>query len=139
MRSRPGGGGGGTGGRNTARVAVAASGFSRAAGSWSACGAIVGARATGAFLRLLHGLVPPSLPGTRGHSLLEDAMLNRNGAVAFIAVVMWAQAGTAQQSVSMQRSCESLTGLALPHTTITSAVAVPEGPIGGGPVAAAVA
>src|SRR5207245_6189245 len=32
------------------------------------------------------------------------------------------------QTASAQQSCESLTGLKLPHTTITSSAMIPEGP-----------
>ena len=48
---------------------------------------------------------------------------------AVLAVALGDQRITA---VSAQGACESLASLALPHTSITSAVVVPEGPVGGG-------
>ena len=40
--------------------------------------------------------------------------------------------GSSIATVAAQGGCESLASLALPHTSITSAAVVPEGPVGGG-------
>jgi hypothetical protein len=54
-------------------------------------------------------------------------MLKTSGTVALTVFAV------AAQTLSAQQECESLRSLELPHSTITSAVSVPEGPVWGGP------
>jgi Tannase and feruloyl esterase len=51
---------------------------------------------------------------------------------AMAAMLAFVSGGHGLTIVNAQGACESLVSLALPHTSITSAAVVPEGPVGGG-------
>ena len=52
--------------------------------------------------------------------------------LAIAAMLEFVSGGRGMTIVAAQGACESLASLALPHTSITSAAVVPEGPVGGG-------
>ena len=51
---------------------------------------------------------------------------------AIAAMLGFVSGGRGMTIVTAQGACESLASLALPHTSITSAAVVGEGPVGGG-------
>ena len=62
-------------------------------------------------------------------SILFRRLLVSSAMAAMLALV---SGGRSMTIVAAQGTCESLVSLGLPHTSITSAAVVPEGPLGGG-------